>query len=154
MNISSATIEDAAAIFDLQRLAYQTEAAIYDDFSIPPLVETLDQLRDQFCSRGFLKAMEGGRLVGSVRAFQKDATCYVERLIVDPEHRNRGIGAALLRRIEAAYPAAARFQLFTGHKSINNLRLYERLGYRPFRRQPVNEKLTMVYLEKVVAPLV
>ena len=152
MNMLSATIEDVAAIFDLQRLAYQTEAAIYDDFAIPPLVETLDQLRDQFHSKRILKAMEDGRIVGSVRAFQKDATCYVERLIVDPEHRNRGIGTALLRQIEAAYPAAARFELFTGHKSVNNLRLYERLGYCPFRRQPVNEKLTMVYLEKVVAP--
>ncbi len=152
MNISPATIEDAAAIFDLQRLAYQAEAAIYDDFSIPPLVETLDQLRNHFCSRCFLKATEDGRIVGSIRAFQKDATCYVERLIVDPEHRNRGIGTALLRQIEAAYPAVARFELFTGHKSVNNLRLYEQLGYRPFRRHPVNDKLTMVYLEKVAAP--
>lgn len=35
---------------------------------------------------------------------------------------------------------------------FNLQRPNERLGYRPFRRQPVNQKLTMVYLEKVVAP--
>lgn len=148
MNISPATVEDAAAIFDLQRCAYQTEAAIYNDFSIPPLVETLEQLQDQFNSRLFLKATEDNHIVGSVRAFQKDATCYVERLIVDPAYRRRGIGTALLREIEAAHPAARRFELFTGHKSVNNLRLYERLDYRPFRQEIVNEKLTMVFLEK------
>ena len=152
MNILPATIEDAAVILDLQRLAYQTEAAIYDDYTIPPLVETLDQLREQFHTKRILKAVEDGRVVGSVRAFQKDTTCFVERLIVDPEHRNRGVGAALMHRIEATYPAAGRFELFTGHKSVNNLRLYERLGYREFRRQPVSEKLTLVYLERRAVP--
>ena len=101
MNISPATIEDAAALLGLQRLAYQTEAAIYDDFTIPPLVETLDQLREQFGWKCFLKATENGRIVGSIRAFQKDATCYIERLVVDPEYRKRGIGTASTNGNEA-----------------------------------------------------
>jgi len=151
MNILSATIEDAVAIFDLQQRAYQTEAAIYDDYAIRPLVETLDELRDQFRCKHFLKAVEDDRIVGSVRAYQKEETCYVERLIVYPEYCNRGIGTALLRQIEAAFPEADRFELFTGHKSEGNIRLYERLGYRPFRREIVSETLTMVFLEKNVA---
>lgn len=150
VRLSSATVEDADAIFDLQRRAYQTEAVIYDDFAIPPLLETLDQLRDQFRFKRFLKASINGRVVGSVRAFEKEGTCYIERLIVDPEHRRQGMGTALLNHIEAAHPAARRFELFTGHKSINNLRLYERIGYRPIRRQAVNEKLVLVFLEKAV----
>ena len=95
MNLSLATLKDAAAIWDLQRSAYQTEAAIYDDFTIPPLTETLDQLQDQFRWKYFLKATEGGPIVGSVRTFAKEGTCYVERLIVDVRHRRRGIGTAL-----------------------------------------------------------
>ena len=148
--ISAATIDDAAAIFDLQQLAYQTEAAIYHDYGIPPLRETLDELRSQFGSKRFLKAVEDQWIVGSVRAFQHQATCFVERLIVDPDHRRRGIGTALLHEIEAAFPAARRFELFTGHKSVNNIRLYERLGYRAFRQKPVHERLTLVFLEKVI----
>jgi GNAT superfamily N-acetyltransferase len=150
--VFQATTDDAAAVFDLQRCAYQTEAAIYNDFAIPPLCETLDQLRGQFEFKHFLKAIVDDRIVGSVRAFQKRETCYAERLIVYPEHRRRGIGTALLRQIEAAFPAARRFELFTGHKSVDNLRLYERAGYRPFRREAVNDRLTMVFLEKTVAP--
>lgn len=151
MNISPATVEDATAIFDLQRCAYQTEAAVYNDFSIPPLVETLDQLQVQFTCKLFLKATEDNLIVGSVRAFQKDVTCYIERLIVDPAYRRRGIGTALLGEIEATHPAARRFELFTGHRSIDNLRLYERFGYRPFRQEVVNDRLTMVFLEKPIS---
>ena len=41
MEITQATAEDAAAILALQRLAYQSEAEVYGDFSIPPLTQTL-----------------------------------------------------------------------------------------------------------------
>ena len=149
MNILPATPEDAAAIWTLQRLAFQTEAAIYGNDSIPPLAETLAELQDQFRFKRFLIATEGGRIVGSVRAFAKGDTCCVERLIVDQACRRRGIGAALMRQIEAAYLAVRRFELFTGDRSVGNLRLYHRLGYRPFRQETVNQRLTMVFLEKV-----
>jgi ribosomal protein S18 acetylase RimI-like enzyme len=150
MKIEIATIDDAAAIFALQQCAYQTEAAIYGDFNIPPLLETLDQLREQFRTKRFWKAVEDARVVGSVRTFQKDGSRHIERLIVYPEYRRRGIGSTLLREIEIDNPKTSRFELFTGDKSIDNIRLYERHGYRPFRRKPVNANLTMVFLEKIV----
>jgi hypothetical protein len=50
--------------------------------------------------------------------------------------------------MEAAFPRAARFALFTGHLSAGNLRLYQRLGYRPVERRPVHPGLTLVFLEK------
>ena len=67
--IGPAIIEDAEAILTLQRLAYQSEAAIYDDFTIPPLTETLEDLTARFHDRRFLKAVEDGQIVGSVRGF-------------------------------------------------------------------------------------
>ena len=48
------------------------------------------------------------------------------------------------------FPAACRFQLFTGHKSAGNIRMYERAGYRAFRQEKVNEKVTLVFMEKGV----
>ena len=50
--------------------------------------------------------------------------------------------------IEAVFSKADRFELFTGHKSDRNLHLYQKLGYCTFRKKIVNEKLTLVYLEK------
>ena len=55
----------------------------------------------------------------------------------------------LMQEIEARFPGAARFELFTGQKSQGNLRLYQRLGYQPFKQQVLNDQLTLVYLEKV-----
>ena len=88
--------------------------------------------------------------MGSVRGFQDGATCHVQRLIVAPDCRRRGFGTALLSGIETMFPAAERFELFTGHKSASNIRLYERQGYRAFRQRPVNDKVTLVYLEKTI----
>ena len=148
VDIVPAAVEDAADLLALQRLAYQIEAAIYDDFTIPPLTETLDELTARFADRRFLKAVERGRIVGSVRAFEDQATSHVERLIVHPDCRRRGIGTALLSRIETVFPAVRRLELFTGHKSDGNIRLYESLGYRAFRRERISDKLTLVFLER------
>lgn len=37
---------DTIVIFELQKLTYQSEAELYDDFCIPPLTQTLDELRN------------------------------------------------------------------------------------------------------------
>jgi len=150
MEIKTAFIEDAEAILTLQRLAYQSEAAVYDDFTIPPLTETLENIKARFHDRRYLKAIEDGQIVGSVRAFQDGVGSHVERLVVHPDYRRRGIGMALLNMVETCFPAARRFELFTGHKSESNIRLYERIGYRAVRQEWVNEKVSLVYMEKTV----
>jgi len=44
MFISQASIEDAEAILKLQKIAYQSEAQLCNDFSISPLTQTLEQI--------------------------------------------------------------------------------------------------------------
>lgn len=148
MIITQATIADAEEILDLQKLAYQSEAAIYQDYSIPPLTQTLAAIKAELHSRHFLKAVAGERIQGSVRASLEQGTCYIGRLIVHPASQNRGLGTKLMREIESRFPDAQRFELFTGHLSERNLFLYQKLGYRPVRREQISEKLTIVFLEK------
>lgn len=148
MIIERATANDAAAIWTLQRLAYQSEAALYQDDMIPPLRETLDELRAAFVDHMLLKAVEDGAIVGAVRARTEQGTVAIGRLLVAPERQGRGIGTRLLQAVERSFPDAARFELFTGDRSVRNLALYQRLGYREFRREPVRVGLTMVFLEK------
>ena len=40
MIVKRASFEDAKEILDLQKLAYVSEAEIYNDYSIPPLTQT------------------------------------------------------------------------------------------------------------------
>ena len=49
MSIEQAMIDDAQEILALQKLAYQSEAEIYNDFTIPPLHQTLDEIKAEFC---------------------------------------------------------------------------------------------------------
>jgi GNAT superfamily N-acetyltransferase len=139
---------DAEAIHALQILAYQSEARRYDNWSIPPLVETVDAVREHIERHVVLKALLGDRLAGSVRGVVEDGVCTVGRLIVDPELQQRGIGAALLEAIEARHPGVTAFELFTGDRSEGNLRLYRRHGYVETHRQPVSPEVSLVFLRK------
>lgn len=149
VHITTALPEDAEAILRLQHLAYQKEALKYNDFSIAPLCETLEELHSHFARFTFLKALHGEEIVGSVRAEMREQTCYIGRLMVHPEYRQHGIGSALMRAIEAHYAQATRFELFTGHQSDDNIRLYQRLGYKIYSTVAVTPALSMVYMEKI-----
>jgi L-amino acid N-acyltransferase YncA/N-acetylglutamate synthase-like GNAT family acetyltransferase len=148
VSIEDATVVDAEAILALQRAAYQQEAVLYDAFDIPPLTQTLPEIRDTFASHLFLKAVSGDAIVGSVRARLDGGTCHVGRLIVHPDYQGRGTGSRLLSEIEARFPGAERFELFTGHKSRDNLQFYARRGYAEFDRRAVSDRLTLVYMHK------
>jgi hypothetical protein len=134
MIIEHATIEDANEILALQKLAYQSEAAIYNDYTLPPLMETLDAIRAEFARQTFLKAISDGKIVGSVRAYVVEGTCH--------------IGTKLIQALEQHFQDAKRFELFTGCKSERNLYLYQKLGYRIFKRDDSNRNVGLVYLEK------
>jgi GNAT superfamily N-acetyltransferase len=75
-------------------------------------------------------------------------SAYIGRLMVKPDSQNKGIGTRLMQAIEEHFRMADRYELFTGHKSARNLYLYRKLGYREFKRVPVNDLIVLVFLEK------
>ena len=153
VTISRASIADAEAILTLQKLAYQSEAKFYDDWTLPPLTQDIDSLREELRTSVVLKAtVAEGRLVGSVRARVDNGIARVGRLIVQPELQGRGIGSQLLKAIEAACVGAERFEIFTGSRSEATIRLYQRHGYSVTRTEPVSSRVSLTYLEKPGRP--
>jgi len=149
MIINKAKVSDAKEILSLQKRAYQSEAELYNDFSIPPLVQTLEEVKEEFKNQVFLKVVENSKLIGSVRALQINRdTCYIGRLIVHPDFQNHGIGTKLMKEIEDIFKECPRFELITGHKSYKNIRLYEKCGYNIFKTEKLTENLNLIYLEK------
>ncbi|MFZ3147462.1 MAG: GNAT family N-acetyltransferase [Methanothrix sp.] len=148
ISIDRASIDDAAEILALQKPAYQSEARLNDDWTIPPLTQTLPEIMSEFETKVFLKAMCVDKIIGSVRAALDSGTCQVGRLIVHPDYQGKGIGTMLMNRIEAAFPYAERFELFTGTKSIHNIRFYRRLGYRECREEELSPKVRLLFMEK------
>lgn len=146
--ITEAAESDLEAILDLQRLAYQSEARLFPGRDIPPLRQTLQEVRAEFAAGVFLKAVDGrGRIVGSVRARCDGGTVQIGKLMVHPECQRKGLGARLLLAVEAALPNR-RYELFTSTRSVRNIALYERLGYRRFCERALDATLRLVYLEK------
>jgi predicted N-acetyltransferase YhbS len=96
MRIERADVADAGEILTLQRAAYVTEAQLHGDPFLPPLVESLDQVRRTLTESLVLKATVGTRLAGCVRARVTERTCLVGRLAVAPDLQGRGIGRALM----------------------------------------------------------
>ena len=146
--IKKAQKDDLRTILELQYLAYQSEAKLFNDPNIPPLQQTLEDVEIEFEKGIVLKAIdEKNIIVGSVRAHSEKGTVYIGKLMVHPQKQKRGIGTKLLLEIEKEYPNQ-RYELFTSTKSIGNIRLYERLGYKIFKEVSITEELQFVYLEK------
>jgi len=117
MEIKMADIKDAEEILILQKKAYKQEAELYNNYSIQPLTMTIEETRDDFKNHVILKAVESGSITGSVRAYEKDGTCYVDKVIVDPACQNTGKGTAIMKELEKYFPACRRFELYTGYRS-------------------------------------
>jgi len=146
VEIIRAKITDAEEILDLQKLAYQSEAKIYNDFSIPPLMQTIEDIQNQFKNHIFLKVVENVKIIGSVRAYENYGTCHIERLIVHPDKQNQGVGTKLMIEMEKYFTNAKRYELFTGAKSEKNIHLYTRLGYNIFKLERLTDSVELVYI--------
>ena len=135
-------------ILAIQYAAYQAEARLYDDYEIPPLRQTLSELQAESRQKLILKAVWNGQITGSVRVNLIQDVCYLGRLVVTPDRQGCGIGSALLRAGEVAFSQARCVELFTGSRSVENLRFYEKRGYRRLREEVLSTKVTLVFLRK------
>jgi len=150
VNISDAGLDNLPAILSLQKLAYHSEAQLLNDFTIPPMTQTLEGIIADFNDGIMLKASipsNPDEIIGSVRGKVSQNTLFVGKLIVHPSFQNQGIGTALLSSIEQRYPGM-RYELFTSEKSIKSLHIYHKNGYREFKREPLNQEFSLVFLQK------
>lgn len=148
ISILKAKSKNADEILALQKLAYQSEAAIYNDWELPALTQTLESLQNEFSNTIILKAVIDKIIVGSVRAVAENDCYKIGRLIVHPDYQKQGIGTALLQKIESMNISSKVFQLFTGSKSLSNIRFYEQSGYKIIGTKTLSDKVELVFMEK------
>jgi GNAT superfamily N-acetyltransferase len=88
----------AGEALTVQRAAYVSEAQRYQAPDIPPLHETVDELRADLSDGSGVIAIGawlGHRLVGAVRGRVDGDRMEVARFVVAPDVQGRGVGRAL-----------------------------------------------------------
>jgi GNAT superfamily N-acetyltransferase len=149
--IAQAVKVDLPIILDIQRKAFIEVAMTFNLKSMPQIEQTLESLNDEFINCTILKASIVNTIVGSVRAYNNNDTCFISKLIVLPENQNRGIGKALMKAIENKFRnIVRRYELFTGARDPRNLYLYDQLGYKSFKTEKYNNVISYVYMEKAL----
>ena len=148
MNINIANKDDLNEILKLQKVAYQSEAELNNNYSIQPLMQTMEEIYNEITYKTFFKYTIDNEIIGSVRTEIKNGTCYVGKLIVKPKYQNQGIGSKLLLKIEEYHHDINRFELYTSNKSIRNLYLYNKNGYKEFKREIMTDCIEIIYLVK------
>ena len=148
MRIEKAKFEDLDEILKLQYLAYQSEADFFGTRDIPPLKQTIDEVIEEYNDGLILKMVDDDNVIlGSVRAKDVEGSVYIGKLMIHPDYRCKGYGSRLLKEVEECYPGK-RYELFTSTRSADNIRLYQKNGYKEFNQEPVTEELIFVYMEK------
>jgi len=152
IRIDQVTDEHAGELLTLRRAAFVTEAQAYEDPFIPPLTQTLGELRADMVAPGVitLGAWDGPRLVGSVRIEIEDSKATLGRLAVAPDRQGEGIGTQMMLAVAPLLPEGVEeIWVFTGKDSKQNLAMYQQQGYEHQYDQAAGD-LTYAYLRRIL----
>ncbi len=156
LELSRATVSDAAELLTLQKACWVQEAQANSTLAFAALEDSMAEIEHDIRSTEVWVARIGGRLVGSARGRLDGDVWHVSRIMVAPDLQGRGIGRQLLAHIESvAPPAATSYELHAASGSEPNLRRYKRAGYRvrgEIEGDPVLTVMTRPRGEAAVAP--
>lgn len=150
MEIRKALISDLEEILVVQKLAFQSEAVLYNNSNIDPMVECIENLKKEFpdSNKKIFVAIKGSRIIGSIRTKTKGQICQIQKLSVHPYFQHKGVGKSLVKHAECSQINCKKFELFTGEKSEQNIRFYNKLGYAITNTELYPDGVHMVYMEK------
>ena len=128
---------DVGELLTLTHACWLTTGIENDTLQIPAQHETYASLAESLNTTATYVVRSGGRLIASARGLLEEGMWEIERVMVAPDLRGRGLGGWLLEQIEAQAPEeATAYSLFTGERSLGPLRMYRRAGYRRAGRGP------------------
>ena len=142
--------KDIWELFNLQLRAFESEAEMIGSRNVPALMESFEENCADFKNWAVLiKRDESGRIIGAVRYREDGDHIEIGRVMVAPEHRNRGEAMGLMTAVEELTQAKV-FELYTCTKSYININLYEKLGYRTYKEERGDRDLSFAYMRKTI----
>ena len=108
-----------------------------------------DDYAEVIANRRVTVAESYGTIAGVIILTVEDEGFLIDNVAVDPSHRGKGLGRALLEVAEAEARRAGfdSIYLYTHEKMTENIALYSRLGYVEYGRRSQG-RFSLVYMRK------
>ena len=149
MRIIPAEIRDIPELYQLQLLAFESEAEMIGSRDVPALQETAEENQTDFANWSTLKLEDdAGRIIGAIRYRPENGFIEVGRLMIHPDYRHQGLAQELLSEVDKVCFGKIK-ELYTCTKSWSNIRLYEKMGYRAYKEHTEGSGLSFVYMRKI-----
>lgn len=142
-----ATPTDAAAVRDLTRAAYAKWVSLLGREPLPMTADYDAAVRDHIVDMLHLD----GRLAALIEMYPEADHLLIVNIAVSPDFQGRGYGRALLVHAEevARSLVLEELRLYTSVYLSENVKLYERVGYKIDREEEASPHLgVFVYMSK------
>ncbi|WP_157218709.1 GNAT family N-acetyltransferase [Flavisphingomonas formosensis] len=146
--IRLATLDDAAAVTALTRLAYSKWIPLIGREPLPMRADHAAHIRDHRADLLFV----GEELAALVETIERDDDVLIENVAVDPSFQKRGYGRKMVTYAEQLARAAGltTVRLYTNQRFEENLHLYASLGYEIEREEALNGGVLIHMVKAVV----
>jgi ribosomal protein S18 acetylase RimI-like enzyme len=148
VELRHATAEDVPALEELVDAAYGHYVERIGGRPRPMNDDYAEVVR----SHRVMVAERGGHVVGLIVLDLSDADPVIDNVAVSPPHQGTGVGRALLEHAEdiARNEGFESVRLYTHERMVENLALYERIGYVEYERRR-HGGAVIVHLRKSLA---
>lgn len=136
LTLELAQPDDAAALADISRRAFETDSAVGGTGpGGPPGYDTAAWQRSMMTkASAYWKLLLDGQLIGGAIVFSYPrGRYYLARLFLDPDYHRQGLGLRAMEALLAAYPEARVWRLETPPWNRRTRAFYKKLGFRVVR---------------------
>ena len=146
--IERATADDIGELYELQLIAFESEAEMIGSREVPALQESIEDNAADFINWQVLKLTnEDNKIIAAIRYRVNDDIVEIGRVMTHPDYRLQGLAQLLLEEVDKAYPDNTK-ELYTCTKSWTNIRLYQKMGYKNHKEVDGDKGLSFVYMRK------
>ena len=131
---------------EIQKRAYEQEALLIGTREIPPLHETVEDLKQ--CGERFLGCYVDGVLAGVLSYKMNSNMLDIHRLFVDPGYHRQGIAQKLLDSIERNGSDFEKMIVSTAMGNEPAIRFYEKNNFKQVGKKKIHSELVLVEFEK------
>ncbi|RIJ64536.1 GNAT family N-acetyltransferase [Rummeliibacillus sp. POC4] len=144
--INIKNLESAERVLSVQFPSYRIEAALLDNYEIPPLKDTVASLHN--CDETFFGYFIDEELCGVISVKLEEDIVDIHRLFVHPNHLRKGIAKKLLYFLQEEFHDAKKMIVTTGSKNSPAIEFYQKNGFTMLKELTVEENLSLTLFEK------